>query len=166
MRNKIKKIPVPVLPTMVGAMTLSNVLSGLGFIWIRPIMMVLATVVWCLYLAKMILHPEDVKKDYEHVVSSSLFPAFFMMMMLLGSFYVDYSYFLGKALWSIGIGLHFIHILIFTYRYVIKERSWDNLYPSWFVTYTGILVASVVGAPMNEPTLTQGLAYYGVIIYL
>src|SRR5699024_12040174 len=82
MRNKIKKIPVPVLPTMVGAMTLSNVLSGLGFIWIRPIMMVLATVVWCLYLAKMILHPEDVKKDYEHVVSSSLFPAFFMMMKI------------------------------------------------------------------------------------
>ena len=33
--QKIKNLPVPILPTMVGASTLANVYSGMGYTWIR-----------------------------------------------------------------------------------------------------------------------------------
>ena len=35
--KKVKNLPVPILPTMVGAFTLSNVYSGMGYTWIRHI---------------------------------------------------------------------------------------------------------------------------------
>lgn len=166
MMERIKKMPVPLLPTMVGSMTLSNVLAGRGFVWIRPFMMILSTIILVMYTVKIFKYPEVVKKEYQQVIPASLYPGYFMMMMLLGSFYVDYNYVLGKALWMIGVILHAIYILNFTYRFVIKDRSWDNLFPSWYVTYNGILVAAVVGGAMNQPKLTQFLAYYGTFTYL
>lgn len=165
MTEKTKKIPVPLLPTMVGAMTLSNVLAGKGFTLIRPFMMILSTFIFLAYTMKIIKHPEVKKKELSNVIPASLFPGYFMMMMLLSSFYVDYSFAFGKALWLLAIVLHGIYILIFTYRYVIKDRSLDNLFPTWYVTYNGILVSSVIGGAMNEPAITQALAYFGLFPY-
>lgn len=166
MLSKVKNLPVPLLPTMVGSMTLSNVLAGKGFVWMRPFMMILSTIILIAYTIKIIKFPEVVKKEYSQVIPASLYPAFNMMLMLLGSFYVDYSYVLGKTLWSIGVILHAIHIVVFSYRYIIKDRNIDHIFPSWYVTYTGILVAAVVGGAMNAPAFTQALAYFGVFCYL
>lgn len=165
MTEKIKQIPVPLLPTMVGSMTLSNVLNGKGFTLIRPFMMILSTLILLVYTFKIIKYPEVKKKELSNVIPASIFPAYFMMMMLLGSFYVDYSYALGKTLWTIAIVLHGIYIIYFSYRYIIKDRSLDNLFPSWYVTYNGILVSAVIGGAMNEPGITQAIAYYGLFPY-
>ena len=35
--KKVKNLPVPILPTMVGAFTLSNIYSGMGYTWVRHI---------------------------------------------------------------------------------------------------------------------------------
>lgn len=35
--NKLKNMPVAIVPTMVGAATLSNVYQGLGFTWIKHV---------------------------------------------------------------------------------------------------------------------------------
>lgn len=35
--KKVKNLPVPILPTMVGAFTLSNVYSSMGYTWVRHI---------------------------------------------------------------------------------------------------------------------------------
>ena len=43
--ERLERMPVPVLPTFVGALTLSNVYSGMGYVWIRHLTMWTATVV-------------------------------------------------------------------------------------------------------------------------
>ena len=88
-----------------------------------------------------------------------------MMLMILGSYYFDYVPALGKGIWAVATAIHAIHILIFTYRNVLKKRDINTFVPSWFVTYNGIMVSCVVGGAMNAAGVLKYIVYYGIIIY-
>lgn len=164
--RRLEKMPVPVLPTFVGALTLSNVYSGMGFTWVRHMTMWAATIILLVYIVKIITYTKTCKQEYETVVPCSLYAGFTMMMMILGSYYLDYVPAFGKAIWSIAIVIHAIHILIFTYRNVIKKRDVNTFVPSWFVTYNGIMVSCVVGGAMNAAGVLKYIVYYGIAVYL
>lgn len=163
--ERLERMPVPVLPTFVGALTLSNVYSGMGYVWIRHLTMWTATVVLLLYIIKIIKYPKTCLSEYQTVVPCSLYAGFTMVMMILGSYYFDYAPGFGKALWSIGLTVHAVHILVFTFRNVIKERNINTFVPSWFVTYNGIMVSCVVGGAMNAGSILKYVVYYGIVIY-
>ena len=162
--KKTENIPVPLLPTMVGAATLSNIYSSLGYSFIRHITMWVATAILLVYLVKILAFTDTCKKEYSNTVPASLYAGFTMITMILGSYYFEYNNFLGKSLWVIGLALHAIHILIFTYRNVIKGVNKDTFVPSWFVTYNGIMVSVVVGASMKEPLINKIVLYYGILV--
>lgn len=164
--ERLERMPVPVLPTLVGALTLGNVYSGMGFPWVRHLSMWAATIVWLLYVVKIIKFPKTCKKEYETTVPCSLYAGFTMVLMILGSYYFDYVPALGKAMWAAGLAVHAVHIVIFTYLNVVKKRDINTFVPSWFVTYNGILVSCVVGGAMNAGGILKYVAYYGIIIYL
>ncbi len=165
MMERLERMPVPVLPTFVGALTLSNVFNGMGYAWVRHLTMWAATIVLLLYIVKIIKYPKTCINEYKNTVPCSLYAAFDMMMMILGSYYFDYIPALGKGLWAVAIIIHACHILIFTYRNVIKERNINTFVPSWFVTYNGIMVSCVVGGAMNAAGILKYIVYYGIIIY-
>lgn len=164
--NRLEKMPVPVLPTFVGALTLSNVYSGMGFVWVRHFTMWVATIIFLLYIVKMIKYPKTCKNEYVMTVPCSLYAGFTMVLMILGSYYFDYVPVLGKAMWAVGLGVHAIHILVFTFNNVIKKRDINTFVPSWFVTYNGIMVSCVVGGAMNAAGILKYVVYYGIAIYL
>lgn len=164
--ERLKNMPVPVLPTFVGALTLSNVYSGMGYIWVRHLTMWAATIVLLVYLVKIIRWPKVCIGEYNTTVPSSLYAGFFMMMMILGSYYYDFIPALGKGMWAVAIILHAIHILIFTWRNVIKNRNVNTFVPSWFVTYNGIMVSCVVGSGMGVNGILKYIVYYGIIVYI
>lgn len=163
--NRLERMPVPVLPTFVGALTLSNVYAGIGFPWVRHITMWAATVIWLLYVVKLIAYTKTCKNEYMNTVPCSLYAGFTMVLMILGSYYFDYAPGFGKTIWSIGLAVHAVHILVFTYRNVIKNRKIDTFVPSWFVTYNGIMVSCVVGGAMNAAGILKYVVYYGIAIY-
>lgn len=163
--DRLERMPVPVLPTFVGALTLSNVLSGMGYTWIRHGTMWAATIILLLYIIKIVKFPKTCLKEYQTVVPCSLYAAFTMITMILGSYYFDYIPALGKGLWSAAICIHAVHILIFTYRNVIAKRDINTFVPSWFVTYNGIMVSCVVGGAMNAAGVLKYIVYYGIAIY-
>ena len=80
----------------------------------------LATIILIAYLVKITVFTNTCKKEYSNTVPASLYAGFTMITMILGSYYFDYNNVLGKSLWSIGLILHTIHLLIFIYRNVIK----------------------------------------------
>lgn len=164
--KKIKNMPVPILPTMVGAATLSNVYQTLGYTWIRHITMVCATIILIAYVIKITIYFDTCKSEYSNTVPSSLYAGFTMILMILGSYYFDFNEIIGKGLWYIGIILHAIHIIIFTYKNVFSGVDKETFVPSWFVTYNGIMVSTVVGIPMNEPFICKIIVYYGIVIFL
>jgi exfoliative toxin A/B len=163
--ERLERMPVPVLPTFVGALTLSNVYSGMGYSWVRHLTMWVATAVILLYIVKIINFPAACKKEYETVVPCSLYAGFTMVLMILGSYYFDYVPALGKGMFVAALIIHAVHILVFTYRNVIRTREINTFVPSWFVTYNGIMVSCVVGGAMNIRPVLKVVLYYGIIIY-
>lgn len=165
LKNHISLLPVAILPTMVGAATLSNMWSPLGFTWIRHLTMWASALVLLCYLGKVVLHFNTFKKEYMATVPASLYAGGTMITMILGNYVFEFSPVIGKALWAIGLGLHTIHLLFFIYNNVIKNFDKNTFIPSWFVTFNGIMVSTVVGVPMNEPTIGKIVVYYGLIVF-
>lgn len=163
--KKLKGLPVPILPTMVGACTLSNVYNSNGFTWVRHITFIAATIVLLLYILKIFCYNETVRNEYSNTVPCSLYAGFSMLFMLLGSYYFDFNNTIGKAMWLFGLAVHACHILVFTYRNVIKGFEWSTFVPSWFVTYNGIMVSTVIGGVMNEPLICKVVVYYGIAVF-
>ena len=163
--DRIKNMPVPVLPTFVGALTLANVFGGLGFTWVRHLTMWTGTIVLLCYVIKIVTAFDTCKKEYSNVVPCSLYAAFFMMMMILGNYYYDYVPVLGKAMLMIAVTCHAIHIVIFTVKNVILKRDVNTFVPSWFVTYNGIMVSCVVGGAILPKALLTIITWYGIAIY-
>lgn len=163
--NRLERLPVPILPTFVGALTLGAVYGGMNFPWIRHLTVWAGTVVIIAYILKILLFSKTFKQEYTTTVPSSLHAGFTMIVMILGSYYIDYVPVLGKALWVAGLSLHVVHILFFTFFNVIKNRNINTFLPSWFVTYNGIMVSSVVGSAMNAKGVLEIVVYYGIAIY-
>lgn len=166
MIERIKRMPVPVLPTFVGALTLSNVYAGMGYTAVRHITMIAATIIWLCYVVKLCTNTRVCMDEYKNVVPCSLYAAFFMVLMILGSYYYEYNHTFGLILWGIATACHAIHICVFTFRNVIKERNVNTFVPSWFVTYNGIMVSCVVGGGFGYNNILKFIVYYGIIIYL
>lgn len=164
--ERLKNMPVPILPTFVGALTLSNVYAGMNYVWIRHITMWIATIILICYVTKILIAFETCKKEYANVVPCSLYAAIFMMTMILGSYYYEYIPVLGKGLLLIAVAGHAVHICVFTYKNVIRNRQIDTFVPSWFVTYNGIMVSCVVGSAVLPKAIVTAVTYYGIFIYL
>ncbi|ONI40405.1 transporter [Candidatus Epulonipiscium fishelsonii] len=163
MINKLKNIPVPLLPTMVGVLTLSNVWTTMGYSTIRHICMWAGIIVLLLYIAKIIFHFEIVQAEYSAVVPASLYAGITMLTMIIGSYIFDFIPALGKAIWAIGLALHTVHLIYFVYKNVYTNFNMYTFVPSWFVTLAGIMVSTVVGVPMNEPFIGALVVCYGFI---
>lgn len=164
--NRLERMPVPVIPTMLAVLTVSNVYAGMGYSWIRHISMIAVTIVMLCYVAKIVMFPKACLNEYKTVVPCSLYAAFFMVTMILGSYYYEFNQTIGLILWGCATICHAIHILIFTFRNVVKTRNINTFVPSWFVTYNGIMVSCVVGAGYGYNHLLKFIVYYGIAIYL
>lgn len=99
MMERLKKMPVPVLPAFVGALTLSNVYGGMGYTWFRYLVMAAATIIIICYIVKIILYPGVCVSEYRLTVPSSLYAGFTMCLMILGSFYYEMGLGFGKWIW-------------------------------------------------------------------
>lgn len=163
--ERFERIPVAVLPSFVGAMTLSNVYNGMGYPWVRHLTMWAGTVVLLCYLVKIVRYFDTCKEEYMTTIPSSLYGGLTMVMMILGSYYFDYNRVFGRGLYLIGFCLQTIHILVFTYNNVIKTRDVNTFVPSWFVTYNGYMVCCVVGGEMGIDGILRIVVYYGIIVY-
>ncbi|MDO4976939.1 MAG: TDT family transporter [Eubacteriales bacterium] len=164
--ERIKNMPVPVIPTFVGALTLANVYGGLNFAWVRHITMWVATIVLLCYLVKIVTAFDKCKAEYSNVVPCSLYAALFMMTMILGSYYNEFIPGVGKIILLIAVACHATHICIFTFRNVISKRDINTFVPSWYVTYNGIMVSCVAGAGFLPKVVLNAVTYYGIVIYL
>lgn len=163
--QKVENLPFTILTTMVGACSLSNMYLNVGFTYIRHLTMICATIILLAYIVKIVVYFNTCKKEYSNTVPASIYAGFSMVTMMIGSYYFDYNHIIGKGIWFIGVIIHALQILVFTYRNVIKGINMDTFVPSWFVTYNGIMVAVVVGGQMNEPIIEKMILYYGIFIY-
>ena len=167
--KRLNNLPIPAIATTLASLTLGNVYGGLGYDWLRTLIMICGTIVLLAYLVKIIFFSKTCLGEYNQVISSSLYATFPMCMMILGAFFFEKGLGFGKGLWWAGVIIHFIHIVVFTvmhaYGKVYKEKDFTTMMPSWFVTYNGWMVACVTGGAMNAGVLLKIMTVYGCLIY-
>ena len=168
--ERLERIPVPVIATFLSLLTLGNVYGGLGFVWLRYLIMACGTIFMICYILKIVMFFGTFKKEYDQTIPSSLYGAFSMVLMVLGSFYLEMGLGFGRIIWLIAVGIHCVHIVVFTIRHtfgnVLTKKDFINMMPSWFVTYNGWMVACVTGGKMNAAPILKVITIYGCIIYL
>ncbi len=168
--SRLEKIPVPCIATFLSFLTLGNVYGGLGFVWLRYLIMALGTIFMICYILKMILFPKTCLNEYDLTIPASLYGAFSMVLMVLGSFFYEIGFPFGKILWFIAVAIHFVHIIVFTVKHafgkVILPKNFLNMMPSWYVTYNGWMVACVTGGKMGAGPILKLITIYGCIIYV
>jgi len=170
MLNRIERLPVPAVATCLSALTLANVYGGLGFLWLRWLVMGCGTLLILAYILKMILYSGTCLKEYAQTIPSSLYGAFSMCLMILGSFYYEMGFGPGKIIWFIGVAVHCVQIIVFTVKHtfgnVLLKKNFIPMMPSWYVTYNGWMVACVTGGAMNAGPVLKVITIYGCIIYV
>lgn len=158
-------LPIGIIATCVGATTLSNIFALHELIYLKDVFMNLAAFVALLGVLKVIIYKDKVKEELNLPVVASVFPTFGMLTMILGNYYLKFSYILGKGMWTIGLTIYLVLSVIAVYKHIIKKFNFNTFVPSFFIPFVGILVACVSSTGMNEPILTKYIFYWGTITY-
>lgn len=126
---------------------------------------IISAILLILIIAKIIKYPKDVIESLANPLVASVFPAFSMGIMLLSTYVKVYSVSLAFTIWIIGIALHITLILWFTKKFVFNFII-KQVFPSWFVVYVGIVVASVTGPAYKVVNVGQIAFWFGFVTYL
>ncbi|MGL4561655.1 MAG: hypothetical protein ACRCV0_05130 [Brevinema sp.] len=163
--QRIEKLPIGFVATWLGLTTLSNIFNSLGFPALRYIAVYLGIFVLLAKFIKFLIYPKQCLEEYNNPILASLYPLWGMLMMLIGSTFVQSNYVIGKTIWSVGMIYHATLIIIFTIKHLLIKFDFHTFLPSWFVTYFGILVGTVSGENMNmPPQMINGLMIFGFIL--
>jgi exfoliative toxin A/B len=161
---KIAGLPPGAIAAALGAATLSNVWNSLGYLWIRDITMTCAGILWLLAAVKITGHFHTFRTEYRNVVPSSLYAAFFMLLMALSMYFYQWIPGIARILFIGAVLLHALHIVIFSFRHILRGVNVKTFVPSWFVTFNGIMVSTVAG-PALIPAFSRIILCYGLTVY-
>ncbi len=164
MAQILKKYPVPATGLMLGLAALGNLIQSYGEVY-RNIFGVLSTILFVLMIAKMIKYPKDIVIALDTPFVASVFPTFSMTIMLLSTYIKPFSQTAAFIIWMIGFVLHITLMIWFTKKYVLNFKI-RQVFPSWFIVYVGIAVASITGPMFKLSAIGKLVFWFGLAAYL
>lgn len=170
LKDKVSRLPLPVVPATLGLLVLSGFYDSLGFPLVHWIAVVAATFVALAYCLKIALHLKSVvSAEYANPMLAALYPTLPMLIMVLCAFYAQ----LMPALWTAAevvfftmLGVLVVHIVVFFARFFLRRFEWKTFMPSWYVTTNGVMVSTVAGMQFMPEPLATGIVVWGTAIYL
>lgn len=164
MKNIVKKLPVPITGLMLGLAALGNLIQSYSNN-LRNVFGIISGIILVLVLIKIIMLPKGVKEALENPVVASVFPTLSMTIMLLAGYLKPLNAQFALILYFAGILLHIILIGWFTKKFVANYNI-KKVFPSWYIVYVGIAVASVVAGAFEMQSIGKFLFYFAFISYL
>lgn len=140
--NIIKKIPVPVSGLILAILSLGNLLAVYNSN-IRLICGIIGILLILLLVLKLVFYPEEIKKDLSNPVILSNSGTFSMALMILSTYLNQFNGTLALSVWILGVTLHILLIVWFTYRYIICKFDINVVYPSWWIVFIGITMGAI-----------------------
>jgi len=98
-----------------------------------------------LYLLKIKIHKDLVKKEFEHPVSVSLFGAFIISLLLIPGIILPYNMTIAFAIWIIGTLLMFSFSFMVIRKWMDKQQDPANAMPVWIIPIAGTLDVPIIG---------------------
>ena len=164
MDSIIKKMPLPITGLMLGLAALGNLVQSYSNN-LRVFFGIISGLILLLVIMKIFTLKKGVAEALENPVVASVFPTLSMAIILLAVYLKPISFTMAIILWFFGITLHIILVVWFTRKFVLNFNI-KKVFPSWFIVYVGIVVASVTSGAFNMQWLGKILFYLGFIAYL
>jgi len=158
----IKNLPLPLSGVALASFALANLykVSSTGaynaFSWIGIILLGLMTL-------KILMNPTGFLMDLKHPVLSSVAPTYSMAMMLMAVYLKADLGQVSQYIWYAAIIIHLCFMINYTFKFVFKGEL-AKIFPSIFVVYVGIAVASVTGPAFNSD-IGQYAFYFALVAY-
>ena len=163
MNQIIKKTPIPIAGLMLALAAGGNLVQSYGEVY-RNIFGTISAIILVLILAKMIKYPNAVKEELKNPVVASVFPTFTMGIMLLSTYIKPFIPTFAFIMWIISILAHMGLMVKFALNHLVN-LDMKKVFPSWFIVYVGIAVASVTAAAFEMQSLGRIFFWVGIISY-
>lgn len=164
MNNIIKKLPLPITGLMLGLAVLGNLIQSYSNS-LRSVFGIISGVIFLLVLIKIFTLTKGVKEALENPVVASVFPTLSMAIMVLAGYLKPLNAQFALIFWFAGVLLHIVLIIWFTIKFVTSFNI-KKVFPSWFIVYVGIAVASVTAGAFEMHTVGKLSFYFALISYL
>ncbi len=140
--NIIKKLPIPVSGLILASLSLGNLLQDIHP-RLRFLFGAIGIIFLILILLKVVLYPQLIKDDFKNPVIASSSGTFSMSLMILSTYLIPFMPGISYTIWIIGIVLHILLIIYFTYHFIVHNFDISNVYPSYWIVYVGITMAAI-----------------------
>lgn len=127
---------------MLALFSLGNLLQDVHP-YLRYFFGALGTIILILMILKVVLYPQDVKNDFKNPVIVSSSGTFSMSLMILSTYLIPIMPNIAYSVWIIGIALHILLMIYFTYHFIMRNFDISTVYPSYWIVFIGITMAAI-----------------------
>lgn len=125
----------------------------------------LSALLLLLIVAKFVFCPSAVQEDFKNPVIASVSATIFMSVMQLATYAYPYLGMIAFVIWGAAVLAHIALIIHYTKSFLLRFRL-DEIFPTCFITYVGIVVASVTSASFGMEALGRGIFWFGLGAYM
>ena len=163
----IKNIPIPTAGVMLGLAALGNLFRLQGFPEeFRWACGIAAGIFGLLLTCKLLRYPKLIKSDFTgNSILASVSATYFMSIMQLCTYTNTFAPVASYYVWIAAVASHLALIVWFTWYYMIKFELRD-VFPTYFIAYVGIVVASLTSPAFHQELLGQYLFWFGFAAYI
>jgi tellurite resistance protein len=154
MREKIQYFPITGFAVVMGLTGLSIALGKFYHLQWLPkifydisIFTVLALFVFLIvaYGMKLVMFPEEVRKDFKHRIRINFFSAISISLLLLSIAFYTYFPILSISLWWLGVVLHTVFMYKTISFWIQHNFEIHHFNPAWFIPVVGNILIPVSG---------------------
>jgi len=164
MLEVIKKTPTPIAGLMLAFAATGNLMGSYGNN-IRNLFGIVSFIIFMFIVIKNLMNPNSLKEELKNPVVASIIPTFFMGGMLLSTYAKPYIGTGAFMIWVVFVILHLSMIVFYTKSFLLDFKI-QKIFPSIFIVYVGIVVASVTAPAYGMNVLGRGLFWLGLVSYL
>lgn len=164
MKRFLSQIPIPMAGVALGLAALGNLLQSVAG-ELRVFCGVMSLVLLLLVIAKFIRCPSVIMEDFKNPVIASVSATIFMTVMQLATYAYPYIGTLAFVIWGAAVIAHIALIIHYTKFFLLRFRL-DEVFPTCFITYVGIVVTSVTSPVFGMETLGRAIFWFGLLAYV
>ena len=161
----LKRYPIPIAGLILGLFALGNLIQSYNAN-ARLVLGVIALIFYVPYLLKILVLNVKLSEPLDNPVAASVFPTFTMATMLLAAYVKPYCPECANIIWYAGVIFHALLIVWFSFKFVFRNFAIKKVFPSWFIVYVGIAVASVSAPVTGRLDIGQYAFWFGLVTYI
>ena len=144
----IEKIPIPICGLILAFLSLGNLLNDTHPL-LNVICGIIGIVLLILILSKLVLYPKKIKEDFKNPIIASNSGTFSMSLMILSTYISPFMPIIAYGIWILGVALHILLIVYFTYHFIIRNFNISTVYPSYWIVFVGITMGAITAHAHN-----------------